>query len=138
MTGFFPWSTPFILSKVIVAKFLLILITLFGGIIEPIAAQKNQHWRIVQKYLQKDVRILHSDPSLLIISKPSLKDTIRIGLTPCSTCDITGSLEKKRGDNPYRVWVAHDGFWNNDKRPQSTWGQYFRSSFLRILRPPPG
>ena len=118
-------------------NYLLTVIALLIGISEPVVAQKNNHWRVLRKYLQKDVNVLTSDDALLVISHPAYTDTIQIGIAPCDTCDITGFIENKRGDNPYRVWVAQDRFWNNEKRPQSMWGHYFRSSFLRILRPPP-
>ena len=107
------------------------------GMTEPVLAQKNQHWRVLKKYLQKEIVVISSDKSMLIISHPTNKDTIRIGLDPCADCDIIGKIERNRGDNPYRVWLANDTFWKNEARPKSTWGHYFRASFLRILRPPP-
>ncbi|MEM7348869.1 MAG: hypothetical protein AAF485_31960 [Chloroflexota bacterium] len=118
-------------------KHLFLVIALFSGLVDPAVSQKNQHWSILKKYLQKEIQVISADKSVLVIAHPGKHDTLHIGLQPCDECDITGVIEQKKGDNPYRVWVAHDKFWSNKARPQSAWGQYFRASFLRILRPPP-
>ena len=50
--------------------------------------------------------------------------------------DIYGQMNQKRGGNPYRVWVASESFWNDPNRPKQVWGRFFRTEFLKILRPP--
>ncbi|MEM7277188.1 MAG: hypothetical protein AAF385_03595 [Pseudomonadota bacterium] len=117
-------------------KYFFIVIALFSGLVQPVAAQNEKHWRVLKKYVQKDMHIISSTNTVFVIAHPVQKDTIRIGLDPCEACDISGVIERKRGANPYRVWVANEAFWTNEARPQSTWGQYFKASFLRILRPP--
>ena len=96
------------------------------------------HWRILKKYVQQDVQVVQVSDSLLLLYHTERNDTLRVGLRPCSSCDISGFVERRRGSNPYRVWVASPEFWTNPSRPRSTWGAYFRASFLRILRPPDG
>ncbi len=124
------------MTETVVQRYLLIFIALLIGFIEPAYAQNERHWRVLLKYLQKDIRVISLEKSVLVISHPAHEDTIWVGLNPCIECDIIGVVEHKRGDNPYRVWIAHERFWNNNERPKSKWGEYFRSSFLRILRPP--
>ena len=119
-----------------VRKKFYIVLTMIAFIALPAKAQKDGHWKILRKYVQKNIQVISSSENLIILAHSDKKDTIRVGLPPCDTCDIVGSIEHKRGDNPYRVWTAHEMFWSNKKRPQSSWGKYFRSSFLRILRPP--
>ena len=96
----------------------------------------DSHWRMLKKVLQDDVQIVSEDDTRMTLFHRVYRDTVRIGLDPCDECDITGVMEIKRGGNPYRAWIAHEKFWNNPDRPRTIWGEYFRSSFLRILRPP--
>ncbi|GAB5517970.1 MAG: hypothetical protein RhofKO_02210 [Rhodothermales bacterium] len=102
----------------------------------PVDLRAEAHWRILKKYLQEDIEVLREEPQVLVVAHTARQDTLRIGLAPCTSCDIIGTLEERRGSNPYRVWHASQQFWNNPERPQSEWGQYFRSHFLRLLRSP--
>ncbi|MEM1095361.1 MAG: hypothetical protein AAGJ10_12235 [Bacteroidota bacterium] len=104
--------------------------------IAPSDLQAQSQWRILKKYLQADVEVVREEPQVLVVAHAARQDTLRIGLAPCTTCDIVGDLEERRGSNPYRVWIASETFWNNPDRPKSAWGQYFRSHFLRLLRSP--
>ena len=123
-------------------KYPLKLAALFGALglhllmLAPVPLQAEAHWRILKKYLQADVEVVREEPQVLVVAHATRQDTLRIGLAPCTSCDIVGTLEERRGSNPYRVWQASDQFWNNPERPQSEWGQYFRSHFLRLLRSP--
>ncbi|MEM6645422.1 MAG: hypothetical protein AAF730_04140 [Bacteroidota bacterium] len=102
----------------------------------PADLQAQAQWRVLKKYLQADMEVVREEPQVLVLAHGARQDTLRIGLAPCDTCDIVGELEERRGSNPYRIWVASEAFWNNPERPQSAWGQYFRSHFLRLLRSP--
>ncbi|MEM6647215.1 MAG: hypothetical protein AAF730_13285 [Bacteroidota bacterium] len=112
------------------------LIALFWALAVAQPAKSDPAWRIVKKYLQADVIILEETAETMTIRHSVRGDTLRIGVRPCADCDIYGRIEARRGSNPYRVWVASARFWDNPQRPRNVWGQYFRSSFLRILRPP--
>ncbi len=117
-------------------KGLLIFSVMLFGISQPAACQNKQHWRILKKYVQKDIEVIEANESRLVLYHLVYKDKVRVGLRPCEDCDITGIIEYNRGKSPHRIWTAHAKFWNNPDRPQSVWGTYFRASFLRILRPP--
>ena len=106
----------------------------------PVAAQSS--WHLVKLYLKPDVRIVQESEDILRVVHPAWPDTLTlsIGSRPdsdiCPDSDIYGMTERRRGSNPYRVWVATHRFWDNPARPRHRWGQYFRASFLQLIRPP--
>ena len=115
----------------------IILVSVIFSFFNSPVQSDDSHWRMLKKIVQKDIVVVTESESILYLVHPIHEDTIRVGLAPCVDCDISGVLETKRGGNPYRVWIAHEKFWHNPDRPRSMWGEYFRASFLRILRPPP-
>ena len=110
-------------------------VVLWSSLLSDVQAD-DPHWRIIKKYIQKDVEVVEQTEDVIGLYHTTRQDTLWLGLRPCDTCDIVGFIEERRGSNPYRVWTANTQFWDNPDRPQSTWGKYFRGSFLRVLRPP--
>ena len=109
------------------------LIFLFGLLANsPVQGQ----WKILKKFVQKDVTILKESSESLVLYNQALQDSIVLAQTPKVECDIYASTEQKRGSNPYRIWVATEKFWQNPKLPKKLWGQFLKASFLKLLRPP--
>ena len=99
--------------------------------------QAQPSWRVVKKYVQPDVEIVHETREALVLRHPDWPDTTLVLTTEQrEDSDIYEVLARRRGGNPYRTWKATEAFWNDPKRPKQTWGRYFRADFLRLIRPP--
>ena len=98
--------------------------------------QSQPSWRVVKKYVQPDVKIVHETREALVLRHPDWPDTLVLTTEQREESDIYEVLARRRGGNPYRTWKATEAFWNDPKRPKQTWGRYFRADFLRLIRPP--
>ena len=98
--------------------------------------ESNAQWDKLKRFIQTDVVIVEETEAKLVLFHKTLSDTIFLSSELAEDSDIYSKLSQKRGGNPYRVWQATDKFWNNPRRPKATWGKYFSSSFLKILRSP--
>ncbi|MEM1128690.1 MAG: hypothetical protein AAGI71_18750 [Bacteroidota bacterium] len=99
--------------------------------------QAQSTWRVLKKYVQDEVQVVEETNRRLVLYHTTRQDTLVVTTRQDPGADIWGRVEQRRGSNPYRVWTASAQFWENPVRPREAWGQYFRSGFLRILRPPP-
>ncbi|MFQ5632533.1 MAG: hypothetical protein ACE5I1_27515 [bacterium] len=93
-------------------------------------------WKRVKHFVQKDVRVVKETKEILVLYHPVLQDSVTLSLSKAADSDIYGASEKKRGGNPYRVWVATVRFWNDPNLPRKEWGKFFHAAFLKILRSP--
>ena len=110
--------------------FIIFLFSLFAN--SPVQGQ----WKILKKFVQKDITILKESSECLVLYNQALQDSVVLAQTPKVECDIYASTEQKHGSNPYRIWVATEKFWKNPKLPKKLWGKFFKTSFLKLLRPP--
>ncbi len=93
-------------------------------------------WSIIKGQLQGQVQITAERKDELVLSAPSLSRSITITQGQRPHSDIYTLLVRRRGGNPYRIWVASIRFWNDPTLPKHQWGALFKTPFLRILRPP--
>lgn len=110
----------------------------FAGLLLAPAVHAQSYWRSVEKYLQPNVNVVEKSKDRLVVEHPVLQDTLIFAYTgpeDCA-CDVYSTSKRRRGGNPYRVWVATMRFWEHPERPQNQWGQFFRARFLQIIRPP--
>ena len=110
--------------------FIILLFGFFAN--SPVQGQ----WKILKKFVQKDVTILKESSESLVLYNKALQDSVVLAQTPKVDCDIYASTEQKRGSNPYRIWVVTEKFRKNPKLPKKLWGKFFKTSFLKLLRPP--
>jgi hypothetical protein len=99
-------------------------------------AHGQAQWKLVERFLKDQVEVREKADHYLILYHESVGDSVMVSVEDIGSADIVGKKEVKRGGNPYYVWVATEGFWNNKALPRSEWGKYFRSRFLDLIRPP--
>ena len=117
-------------------KLLLPLFVLLGALGS--ASEASAQWKMLKKFVQKDVEIVEETKTLLVLRHPELDELMVVALKNDGDeqPDIQGDMAQERGGNPYRVWVASEKLWNDPDKPKQVWGRFFRAEFLRILRPP--
>jgi len=123
-----------------------LLLPCLAVLLSLIVAPANAQWKVVKKFIQPEVTIVEETKAALILSHPEIDALVVMTMKPGKDVamtmgsedapDIYGQMNQKRGGNPYRVWVASENFWNDPDRPKQVWGRFFRTEFLKILRPP--
>ncbi len=102
------------------------------------SSEAAAQWKMLKKFVQKDVEIVEETKTVLVLRHPELDELMVVALKGESDeePDIQADTAQERGGNPYRVWVASEKLWNDPDKPKQVWGRFFRAEFLRILRPP--
>ena len=90
----------------------------------------------IKPFVQKTAKISVDTKKKLTVECPVLSDSIVVTKEKKENSDIYARKATRRGGNPYVVWVATDKLWKDPQRPKKTWGNFFKSQFLRIIRPP--
>lgn len=93
-------------------------------------------WTSVKRYLQDDVEVVSETDDRLVLRHPDLARVIVISNQPSAAVDILTKLQRRRGSNPYRVWLATRRFVTDKSLPRARWGVVFKTPFLRIIRLP--
>lgn len=99
------------------------------------AGPAHAQWDKIKKFVQPSVEFLTESKERLVLFQAELKDSVVISFDKVKGADIYSKMAMRRGSNPYRVWVASKEFWDDPKRPKKKWGKFFRSDFLKIMRP---
>ena len=95
-------------------------------------------WERVKHFVQPEAVIEEESEDRLVLSYTDDAGQVRIVLTATQQpdSDIYADTERRRGGNPYRIWVATLQLWQDPDRPRREWGRLFRSQFLRAVREP--
>lgn len=95
-------------------------------------------WRMLRQFVHEDVRVIQESDREIVFVHPATTDTLVVGASPperVGECDLYRHVSGDAG-NARRVWVIDEARWHDASLARSRWADFFRTSFLKIVRPP--
>ena len=96
-------------------------------------SESAAEWKKVKTYLRPGVSVVSETPQRLEVYHASTKSRVIMTVGFSREATIYRKLVRRRGGNPYWVWVAGDSFRTISGED---WSKILRVQFLRIVRRP--
>ena len=93
-------------------------------------------WERLRRFLKPGVEIVSVEKDRMVLKTQQIARNIVVTSRLTPETDLYYVLERRRGGNPYRVWVASPKLLQDPAVPRKAWSSLFVTAFLRIIRRP--